>query len=168
MKRREFITLLGGTAAWPLAARAQQRERIRHVGVMMTVAETDPNGRAWLAAFTQELSRLGWTDGRNPRMDVRWAPGIIELMRTAAKELVGLQPDVILSNSTPATAAFARETQTIPVVFTIVLDPVGFGFVASLSRPGGNMTGFSNVQACARCRCQYGAARSSRRRLIEL
>jgi len=148
MKRRDFITLLGGAAtAWPLTARAQQPDRVRRLGVMMTVAETDAEGQSWLAAFTQELSRLGWTEGRNLRMDVRWAPGIIDLMRTAAKELVGLQPDVILSNSTAATAAFARETQTIPIVFAIVSDPVGSGFVASLSRPGGNITGFSQLQA---------------------
>ena len=145
MRRREFIKLFGGAAAaWPLAARAQ--EATRRLGVLMPVAET-PAGQSWLSAFTQELSRLGWTEGRNLRMDVRWAPGGIDLMRTAAKELVGLQPDVILSNSTPATAVFARETQTIPIVFTIVSDPVGSGFVASLTRPGGNITGFSNMQA---------------------
>jgi putative tryptophan/tyrosine transport system substrate-binding protein len=144
MRRREFIAGVGA-AAWPMVARAQQA--IRRLGVMMTVAENDPEGRSWLSAFTQELSRLGWTEGRNLRTDVRWAPGSIDLMRTAAKELVGLRPDVILSNSTAATAAFARETQTIPTVFAIVSDPVGSGFVASLSRPGGNMTGFSNLQA---------------------
>ncbi|HEV2548544.1 MAG TPA: ABC transporter substrate-binding protein [Stellaceae bacterium] len=147
MNRREFIAVLGGSAAWPLAARAQQADRVRRLGVMMTVAESDPEGQAWLGAFTQELSRLGWTEGRNLLMDVRWAPGIIDLMGTAAKELVGLQPDVILSNSTAATAAFARETQTIPIVFAIVSDPVGSGFVANLTRPGGNITGFSSLQA---------------------
>ncbi|HEV2549880.1 MAG TPA: ABC transporter substrate-binding protein [Stellaceae bacterium] len=147
MRRRNFISLIGGAAAWPLAAGAQQADRVRRLGVMMTVAETDPEGQSWLAAFTQELSRLGWTEGRNLRMDVRWAPGIIDLMRTAAKELVGLQPDVILSNSTAATAAFARETQTIPIIFAIVSDPVGSGFVANLTRPGGNITGFSSLQA---------------------
>jgi putative ABC transport system substrate-binding protein len=98
-------------------------------------------------AFTQELSRLGWTEGRNLRMDVRWAGGDTALYGRYAAELVGLQPDVILSNATPATAAFARETQTIPIVFVIVSDPVGSGFVASLTSPGGNITGFSNIQA---------------------
>jgi putative ABC transport system substrate-binding protein len=132
MRRREFITLLGGAAAWPLAARAQQSLGMRRIGVLMTLAEIDPEAQSWLAAFTQELSQLGWTEGRNLRMEVRWAPGSIDLMRTAAKELVGLQPDVILSNSTPATASFARETRTIPIVFAIVSDPVGSGFVASL------------------------------------
>jgi putative tryptophan/tyrosine transport system substrate-binding protein len=146
-RRRQFISLLGSVAAWPLAALAQQGLGMRRIGVLMTLAETDPEAKLWLAAFTQELSRLGWADGRNLRMEVRWAPGSIDLMRTAAKELVGLQPDVILSNSTPATAAFARETRTIPIVFAIVSDPVGSGFVSSLPRPGGNITGFSQLQA---------------------
>jgi putative tryptophan/tyrosine transport system substrate-binding protein len=109
----------------------------------MTLAETDPEAQSWLAAFAQELSQLGWTEGRNLRMEVRWVPGNIDLMRTAAKGLISLQPDVIVSNSTAATAAFARETRTIPIVFTIVSDPVGSGFVASLPLPGGNITGFT-------------------------
>jgi putative tryptophan/tyrosine transport system substrate-binding protein len=147
MRRRYFIAGLGSAVMCSAAARAQQPGGPGRVGVLIPYGENDPDGRSWLSAFTQELSRLGWTEGRNLRTDVRWAPGSIDLMRTAAKELVGLQPDVILSNSTAATAAFARETQTIPIVFAIVSDPVGSGFVASLSRPGGNISGFSQLHA---------------------
>jgi putative tryptophan/tyrosine transport system substrate-binding protein len=147
VKRREFIGWLGSAAAWPVVARAQQAERTRRVGVLIPYGENDPDGRSWLAAFTQELSRLGWTEGRNLRTDVRWAPGSIDRMYIGAKELVGLQPDVILSSSTAATTAFARETQTIPIVFAVVSDPVGDGFVASLPRPGGNITGFISMEA---------------------
>jgi putative tryptophan/tyrosine transport system substrate-binding protein len=146
MRRREFIALLSGSAAWPLMARAQQADRMRRVGVLMAYGETDPEAKALLAEFTQGLSELGWTDGRNLRLDVRWAPGNTDAMRTYAKELVTLQPDVILANSTPVTATFQRETQTIPIVFSIVADPVGSGFVASLARPGGNITGFGSVE----------------------
>jgi ABC-type uncharacterized transport system substrate-binding protein len=146
MRRREFIALLSGSAAWPLMARAQQADRMRRVGVLMAYGETDPEAKALLAEFTQGLSELGWTDGRNLRLDVRWAPGNTDAMRTYAKELVALQPDVILANSTPVTATFQRETQTIPIVFSIVADPVGSGFVASLPRPGGNITGFGSVE----------------------
>jgi putative tryptophan/tyrosine transport system substrate-binding protein len=148
MRRREFIALLSGSAAWPLMARAQQADRMRRVGVLMAYGETDPEAKALLAEFTQGLSELGWTDGRNLRLDVRWAPGNTDAMRTYAKELVTLQPDVILANSTPVTATFQRETQTIPIVFSIVADLVGFGFVASLPRPGGNITGFGSVETC--------------------
>jgi putative ABC transport system substrate-binding protein len=147
MRRRDFIAGLGSAVMCSAAARAQQPGGLRRVGVLIPYGENDPEGRSWLSAFTQELSRLGWTEGRNLRTDVRWAPGIIDPMRTAAKELVGLQPDVILSSSTAATAAFARETQTIPIVFTIVSDPVGAGFVAGLPRPGGNITGFISMEA---------------------
>jgi putative ABC transport system substrate-binding protein len=147
MRRREFITLLGGTAAmWPLAARAQQTDRVRRVGVLMGYGEADPEAKALLSDFTQGLSELGWTDGRNLRMEVRWAPGDTDLMHTFAKELVNLQPDVILANSTPVTAALKRETLTIPIVFAVVGDPVGSGFVASLPRPGGNITGFGSLE----------------------
>ena len=146
MRRREFTTLLGGAAlAWPLAARAEQADRTRRVGVLMGYAETDPQAKALLAAFTQAVSEFGWIEGRNLRMDVRWAPGNTDLMRTFAKELVNLQPDVILTQSTPVTAALKRETSTIPIVFAAVADPVGSGFVASLSRPGGNVTGFGSL-----------------------
>ena len=148
MRRREFITLLGGTAAaWPLVARAQQSERMRRVGVLMGYAENDPEAKALLLEFTQGLAELGWNVGRNLLMDVRWSPGNVNLMRTFAKELVDLQPDVILANSTPVTAALKQATQTIPTVFAVVSDPVGQGFVASLPRPGGNITGFSHTEA---------------------
>jgi putative ABC transport system substrate-binding protein len=147
MIRREFITLLASAAtAWSLAARAQQSDRVRHVGVLMGYAETDPEAKALLAEFTQALAEFGWIAGRNLRLDVRWAPAHIDLMRKFAKELVSLQPDVILTDSTPVTAAVKRETSTIPVVFAVVADPVGSGFVASLSSPGGNVTGFSSVE----------------------
>ena len=147
MKRREFITLLGGAAvAWPLAALAQQTDKVRRVGVLMGYGEADPEAKALLSEFTQGLSELGWTDGRNLRMDVRWAPGRTDLMHTFAKELVNLQPDVILADSTPVTAALKRETLTIPIVFAAVADPVGSGFVASLPRPGGNITGFGSLE----------------------
>jgi putative tryptophan/tyrosine transport system substrate-binding protein len=148
MRRREFITLLGGAVAGrPLTARAQQADRIRRVGVLMGYGEADPEAKVLLAEFTQGLSQLGWTEGRNLQMEVRWAPGRTEVMHTFAKELVDLQPDVILANSTPVTAALKRETLTIPIVFAVVADPIGSGFVASLPRPGGNVTGFSSVEA---------------------
>jgi putative ABC transport system substrate-binding protein len=146
MRRREFITLLGGAAAWPFAASAQQVTGTRRLGVLMGYAESDPQAKAFFAAFTQKLAELGWIDGRNLRIDVRWAPGNVEQMRILAKELVDLQPDAILANSTPVTAALQRETRAIPIVFTVVSDPVGSGFVASLARPGGNITGFSNAE----------------------
>jgi ABC-type uncharacterized transport system substrate-binding protein len=144
VKRREFITLLGtSVAVWPLAARAQQASGMRRVGVLMGYAENDPEAKVFFAGFTQRLAELGWVEGRNLRMDVRWAPGSVDRMRTFARELVELQPDVILANSTPVTAALQRETQTIPIVFAVASDPVGSGFAASLARPGGNITGFS-------------------------
>jgi putative tryptophan/tyrosine transport system substrate-binding protein len=143
MKRREFITLLGSAAAWPVVARAQQGERVRRIGVLMGFADNDPEARLWIARFTQELSELGWIVGRNLQMDIRWdADSSIDQRQIFAKELVSLQPDVILSSTTPATAAIHRETRTIPVVFVIVSDPIGSGLVASLPRPGGNLTGF--------------------------
>jgi putative tryptophan/tyrosine transport system substrate-binding protein len=142
MRRREFIAELGGAAAWSITARAQQGDRVRRVGVLMSLDENDPDANALLSGFTQGLGKLGWSDGRNERMDIRYSAGNIDQMRTLAKELVALQPDVILAMSTPVTAALHRETQTIPIVFVGVSDPVGEGFVASLSRPGGNLTGF--------------------------
>jgi ABC-type uncharacterized transport system substrate-binding protein len=146
MRRREFITLLGGAVAgWPLAGRAQQANPARRLGVLMGYAEGDPLAKVLLTDFTQALSEFGWIKGRNLRMDVRWAPGNTDLMHTFAKELVSLQPDVILTNSTPVTAALKRATSTIPIVFAVVADPVGSGFVASLSRPGGNVTGFGSL-----------------------
>jgi putative ABC transport system substrate-binding protein len=147
MKRREFIAGLGGAAAWSLAARAQQPDRVRRIGVLMGTVENNPEAKAQLSGFTQGLGELGWTDGRNLRMDVRWAAGSLDLMRMFAKELVDLQPDVILANGTPVTAALQRETRTIPIVFVSPSDPVGAGFVASLPRPGGNLTGFIDMEA---------------------
>jgi putative ABC transport system substrate-binding protein len=147
MRRREFIAGLGSAAAWPVVARAQQGERVRRVGVLMVFSENDPEAKTYLFGFTRGLSELGWTDGRNLRIDVRWAAGSVDRARMYAKELVDLQPDVILANSTPVTAAFQRETRTIPIVFAGVAAPVGDGFVASLPRPGGNITGFVSQEA---------------------
>ena len=148
MRRREFITFLGGAAAaWSVAARAQQADRIRRIGVLMGYASTDPEGQALLAEFTRHLAELGWAEGRNVRIDVRWGGSNVDLLHTFAKELIGLQPDVLLASSTPTTAALARETQTIPIIFALIADPVGNRFVASLSRPGGNITGFSVLEA---------------------
>jgi putative tryptophan/tyrosine transport system substrate-binding protein len=147
MRRRKFIAGLGSAAAWPGAARAQQPSRMRRIGVLMLFGESEPEGKALLAEFTQGLAELGWTDGRTILMDVRWAASNIDRTRTFAKELVDLQPDVIVASGTPATAALQRETRTIPVVFVIVGDPVGSGFAASLSHPGGNMTGFIPEEA---------------------
>jgi putative ABC transport system substrate-binding protein len=148
LKRREFLTLLGGVAAaWPLTSRAQQAERMRRVGVLMASKETDTRPKVWLSRFTQGLTELGWVDGRNLLMDVRWAGDDVDRMRMFAKQFVNLQPDVILAFGTPATAALQRETRTIPIVFAIVSDPVGEGFVASLSHPGGNITGFHYSEA---------------------
>jgi putative ABC transport system substrate-binding protein len=129
MNRREFTTLLGGAAAWPLAARAQQGERVRRIGVLMALDENDPLMNAYLSAFTQALADLGWADGRNVRMDLRWGRADINRVRAFAQELVGLQPDIILATSSPATAALQRETRTIPIVFATVADPVASGIV---------------------------------------
>jgi putative tryptophan/tyrosine transport system substrate-binding protein len=148
MKRREFIAGLGSAAAWSLAARAQQPERMRRIAVLIgDLAENDPTGIAYLSVFTRALGQLGWTDGRNVRIDVRWAAADVELNAKFAKELVGLRPDVILSDSTPGTAAVKRETQTIPIVFVTVADPIGEGFAASLAHPGGNLTGFTYLES---------------------
>ena len=144
MKRREFITLLGGTAAgWPLAARAQQRERMRRIGVLMTLAADDPEGQARLTAFVQGLQELGWTDGRNVQIDYRWPAGDAERIRRYAAELVALAPDIILAGGGAVVPSLLQATRTIPIVFTQTPDPVGAGFVESLARPGGNVTGFT-------------------------
>jgi putative ABC transport system substrate-binding protein len=146
--RRNFITLLAGAVAWPLAARAQQRDRVRRIGVLMTGDETDPVRKTYVSAFTQALAGLGWTDGRNLRMDLRWWGGDdTNRIRALAQELVGLQPEVILASSAAVTVALQRETRTIPVVFAGVGDPVVGGIVARLNQPGGNITGFSNFEA---------------------
>jgi len=150
MRRRDFIKgIAGSTAAWPIPAIAQQADRLRRISVLMAFDENDPQTRGWLSDFTRELAELGWTDGRTMRIDVRWAAGSVDRMRTFAKELVELQPDVILAATTPVTAALQRETSTIPIVFVLVSDPVGAGFVAGLPRPGGNITGFSNIAGAA-------------------
>ena len=147
MKRRDFITLLGSTAvAWPLAARAQQPERVRQIGVLMVLAESDPEAQRRIAIIKRGLQEFGWIDGRNIRIDFRWTSGDRDRLRAHAKELVGLSPDVILSGSTGALAALHRETRTVPIVFAQVTDPVGAGFVASVARPGGNITGFAQYE----------------------
>jgi putative ABC transport system substrate-binding protein len=146
MNRRETIALLGG-AAWPLAARAQQGDRVRRIGVLMPYDENNPEPKRRVSAFTQALADLGWTDGRNVRMDLRWAGGDINRIRALAQELVGLQPDIILANSTPATVALQRQTRTIPIIFGMVADPVASGIVAKLNQPGANVTGFAAFEA---------------------
>jgi putative ABC transport system substrate-binding protein len=133
----------GAAAAWPLAVRAQQGDRVRRIGVLMPFDENDPEGKRRYYAFTQALAELNWTDGRNVRIDLRWGGGDISRIRALAQELVGLQPDIILPNGTSATAAVQRETRTIPIVFASVGDPVASGIVARLNRPGGNITGFA-------------------------
>ncbi len=142
MRRRAFIALLGGAAAWPQAAHAQQGERMRRIGLLMTLAADDLEGRARVTAFMQALQQLGWADGRNVRIDARWALSAGDL-RKFATELVELAPDVVLTSSSVAVAAMLQATRTIPIVFTIVADPVGAGYVDSLARPGGNATGFT-------------------------
>jgi putative tryptophan/tyrosine transport system substrate-binding protein len=144
MKRRTFITLLvGAAAAWPLAARAQQGERVRRIGVLMNAAADDRDGQARVIAFVQALQELGWTDGHNARVDIRWGAGDAERYRGYAAELIALAPDVILAPTSGVVAALQRATRTVPIVFVGVIDPVGAGFVASLARPGGNTTGFA-------------------------
>jgi putative ABC transport system substrate-binding protein len=147
LRRREFIAGLGGTAAWPLAARAQQGERVRRIGVLMPGNENDPVLKTDVSAFIQALADLGWTEGRNVRMGFRYAGEDINRIRALAQELVGLRPDIILTNGTPATAAVQRETQTIPIVFAGVNDPVASGIVARLIEPSGNITGFASLEA---------------------
>jgi putative ABC transport system substrate-binding protein len=148
MKRREFITLIGGAAVavWPLAAQAQQGNRVRRIGVLMG-GENDSAQRPLVSAITQALADLGWTEGRNVRIDLRWGGGDINRIRASAQELVGLQPDIIVASSTPVTVAVQRETRTIPIVFVNVGDPVASGIVARLDRPSGNITGFAILEA---------------------
>ncbi|MGE5156839.1 MAG: ABC transporter substrate-binding protein [Gemmatimonas sp.] len=148
IRRREFMTLLGGgaAAAWPLAARAQQRERVRHVGVLMPTAADDGEGQARIAAFLQGLQQWGWAVGDNVRVDMRWAAADRDRFRRYAAELVALAPDVILAAGTATVAPLLQTTRSVPIVFTIVPDPVGAGFVESLARPGGNMTGFTTFE----------------------
>jgi len=142
MRRRDFITLLGGVAALPLVAHAQQ-EHVRRIGVLMGWPEGNDKAQSWVAALREELGKLGWTEGRNIQIDTRWAGADVEAMKRFAKELVALQADLLITCSTPATGAMLQETRTIPIIFVLVADPVGSGFVASLPQPGGNATGFS-------------------------
>jgi putative ABC transport system substrate-binding protein len=146
MRRREFIAVLGGAIAWPLAGRAQQSERMGHIGILMAFSESDPEAQSWAAGFREELGKLGRTDRHNVQIDTRWATADVESLQRSAKQLAALQPDIILTGSTPATAAMQQQTNTIPIVFSMVGDPVGSGFVASLSRPGGNLTGFTPIE----------------------
>jgi putative ABC transport system substrate-binding protein len=155
VRRRQFISLLGGAAAasslscslsWPFAARAQQPDRVRRIGVLSAYAETDPLQRGYSGAFQRGLRDFGWINGRNIRVDYRWSAGDVARMRALAAELVGLSPDVILTTNTPTTSAALQETRTIPIVFVTVSDPLGSGFVTSLARPNGNVTGFTTVE----------------------
>jgi len=146
VKRRGFVAFLGGAAAWPLAGRAQP-ERVRRVGVLMSAAESSPVAQASVTAFVQALGRLGWVEGKNIRIDYRFAAGDPMLFKTYAAELVGMSPDAILANSSAAVAPLRQQTRTIPIVFATVGDPVGQGFVQSLARPGSNITGFSSPDA---------------------
>ena len=147
MRRRDFITMLGGAAAaWPHAARAQQADRMRRIGVLMTTATDDPEGQAQIAAFLQGLEQLGWSDGRNVRIDTRWGGGNAESIRRNVAESIALAPDVILATGAVTVAPLLQATRSVPIVFAIVPDPVGAGFVESLARPGGNATGFMQFE----------------------
>jgi putative ABC transport system substrate-binding protein len=146
VKRREFITLLGGAAAWPIAARAQPPERMRRIGVLSILAESDLDWRASTKVFEHRLQELGWTDGRNIQINYRGAAGNVEHLSTFAKELAGMAPDLLLATNTPALVALQRMTDSVPIVFVQVSDPIGDGFVASLARPGGRITGLTNFE----------------------
>jgi putative ABC transport system substrate-binding protein len=146
MRRRDFIGIFGSAAAWPLAARAQQGERMRRIGVLMPYAESDTEAQAGVEAFREAIRKLGWTSGANVQIDERWGAGESDRIRTQARELVNSKPDAILVRSPRALAALQRETRSVPIVFVAVSDPIGAGFVASLSRPGGNITGFSLIE----------------------
>jgi putative ABC transport system substrate-binding protein len=146
MRRREFIAFVGGATAWPVAVRAQRRGRLRRVGVLMGIAESDSDARSRANAFQQGLQELGWIEGQNIRIEYRWAAADPERMRAHAVELVASAPDVILGNTTPVVVALRQSTRTIPMVFVQVVDPIGAGFVSSLARPGGNVTGYVNFE----------------------
>ena len=145
MKRREFTAGLIGAAAWPLAARAQQSRQMRRIAILMGADENDPEAKASVAAFREDLRKYGWTEGRNTQIDIRWAKADIEVMKRSAQELLTLQPDVILTSSTPAAGVMLQQTLTVPIVFVLVADPVGSRYVASLPKPGGNVTGFTPI-----------------------
>jgi putative tryptophan/tyrosine transport system substrate-binding protein len=147
MRRRDFIAGIGGAAAWPLAAWAQQPDHVRRIGILSAFVESDPQSASFNLEIFRALSQLGWENGHNVEIDQRFAAGDIDRMKILAEELVAMRCDVLVGITTPATAALQRETPAIPIVFTIVSDPVGSGFVASLARPGGNITGFSNIEA---------------------
>jgi putative ABC transport system substrate-binding protein len=143
VRRRDFITLLGGaTAAWPLAARAQQGERVRRIGMLLNLRESNPRGKATVAAFVQRLKELGWTDGRNLQLDIRWGGDDTDRYRQYARELVALFPDLVLGSSSAVVATLQQVSRTVPIVFTGVVDPMGAGLIESMARPGGNTTGF--------------------------
>jgi putative ABC transport system substrate-binding protein len=146
MRRREFMTLIGGAAAWPIAVRAQQAERMRRIGIVTGISVDDPETKARVAAFLQEMQRLGWTEGHNVRIDLRGGAGEIAATQEYVRELVGLAPDVILSIGNVSVGPLIQATRTVPIVFTLVIDPVGAGFVDSLSRPGGNATGIMSFE----------------------
>jgi ABC-type uncharacterized transport system substrate-binding protein len=146
MRRREFLGVVGGAAAWPLTARAQPPGRMRRVAVLAGMAERDPEWQARIQAFLLRLQQLGWQSGRNVEIDYRYAVGDNEQIQAATKEIIGMAPDVIMTMSNPVLAALLRETRSIPIVFAQVADPVGSGFVSSLARPGGNVTGFTNFE----------------------
>jgi ABC-type uncharacterized transport system substrate-binding protein len=167
MRRRQFIAALAGVVAAAPALRlhpafAEQAETVRHIGVLMGLSESDPAFQVFVSTFARELARLGWIDGRDVRIEQRWTNADVNRASALAKELVAAQPDVILASTTPATAALKRESSTIPIVFTIVSDPVGVGFVASLAHPGGNITGFTHTDSIA-SRPRLGLAFPSRR-----
>src|SRR5881227_793701 len=147
IRRRAFIASLGGAAAWPLAGRAQQGDPVRRIGLFIGADENDPEGERRHSAFTQALAGLGWTEGRNLRIDFRWSGSDGNRIPALAQELVGLQPDIVLTGGTPTTVALQRETRTIPIVFANVGDPVASGIVARLDRPSGNVTGFATFEA---------------------
>jgi putative ABC transport system substrate-binding protein len=146
MTRREFIALLGGTAAWPLAAQAQQAERMRRLGVLMAVAESDADARKGISILQESLQKLGWKDGINIRIDYRWGNGNPDRIQDLGKELVDLQPDVLVGHSTPSAKGLLKQTHAIPIIFLSVTDPMGQGLVSSLSHPGGNITGFADFE----------------------
>jgi putative ABC transport system substrate-binding protein len=146
-RRREFVTLLGGAAAaWPLVARAQEGERVRRIGVLMSMVEGDPRGLEYITAFAQGLAELGWTVGRNVRIEYRWGAGDLDRFRRYAAELVALSPDVVLAPAGSIVGAFQQASRTVPIVFVMAIDPVGGGWVESLSRPGTNATGFASFE----------------------
>jgi len=145
MRRRDFISLLGAATVWPSSMHAQQPRQMRRIGLLTSSGEADPEAQSWLAAFREELRKLGWAEERNIEIDIRWTKADVALMRRFASELVALQPDLIVTSSTSATAVMLQHTRTIPVIFLLVADPVGSRFVASLPQPGGNATGFTPI-----------------------